>query len=115
MNDEHHDFRGYAGSVAGGVFKPGDEVVVLPSGLPTKIAGSTRSTARSPRPSPPMSVTLLLEDDIDISRGDMICRPNNQPTSGQDIEAMVCWMTEQSARRAPSSRSSTRPAPGVRS
>ncbi len=89
-----HDYRGYAGQVAGGVLKPGDEVMHLPSGLTTKI---TRiDTARGPvaEAFPPMSVTLVLEDDLDISRGDMICRPHNQPLVSQDVEGMVCWMSE---------------------
>ena len=89
-----HDYRGYAGQVAGGVLKPGDEVMHLPSGLTTKIAHI--DTARGPVPEayPPMSVTLVLEDDLDISRGDMICRPHNQPLVSQDVEAMVCWMSD---------------------
>ncbi|MGH3164433.1 MAG: elongation factor 1-alpha C-terminal domain-related protein, partial [Trebonia sp.] len=90
---ELHDYRGYAGQVAGGVLKPGDEVVHLPSGFPTRIkridfAGTTIDEAYSP-----MSVTLLLEDDVDISRGDLICRPNNRPAVAQDIEGMVVWMS----------------------
>ena len=91
---ELHDYRGYAGQVAGGVLKPGDEVMHLPSGLTTKI--QRIDTAQGPLPEvfPPMSVTLVLEDDLDISRGDMICRPHNQPSVSQDIEAMVCWMSE---------------------
>ena len=90
---ELHDYRGYAGQVAGGVLKPGDEVMHLPSGLTTTI--SRIDTARGPVPEayPPMSVTLLLDDDLDISRGDMICRPHNQPLVTQDVEAMVCWMS----------------------
>jgi bifunctional enzyme CysN/CysC len=91
---ELHDYRGYAGQVAGGVLKPGDEVMHLPSGLTTTI--SRIDTARGPvsQAFPPMSVTLLLADDLDISRGDMFCRPHNQPSATQDIEAMVCWMAE---------------------
>jgi bifunctional enzyme CysN/CysC len=91
---ELHDYRGYAGQVAGGVLKPGDEVMHLPSGLTTTI--SRIDTARGPvdEAFPPMSVTLLLADDLDISRGDMLCRPHNQPPATQDVEAMVCWMTE---------------------
>jgi bifunctional enzyme CysN/CysC len=89
-----HDYRGYAGQVAGGVLKPGDEVMHLPSGLTTKIARI--DTARGPVPEAysPMSVTLVLEDDLDVSRGDMICRPHNQPMASQDIEGMVSWMSE---------------------
>src|SRR6266702_3723844 len=91
---ELHDYRGYAGQVAGGVLKPGDEVRHLPSGFTTSIARI--DTARGPVPEayPPMSVTLVLEDDLDISRGDMICRPHNQPMGSQDVEGMVCWMSE---------------------
>jgi bifunctional enzyme CysN/CysC len=88
-----HDYRGYAGQVAGGVLKPGDEVLHLPSGLSTTVRGIESAGRAVPEAFPPMSVTLLLDDDVDISRGDMICRPNNRPTSAQDIEAMVCWMT----------------------
>ena len=100
---ELHDYRGYAGQVAGGVLKPGDEVMHLPSGLTTKI--KRIDTARGPvdEAFAPMSVTLLLEDDLDISRGDMICRPHNQPEVTQDVEAMVSWMSE-SAVLTPRSR-----------
>ena len=94
---EHHDYRGYAGRVAGGVFKPGDEVVVMPSGFTSRIRRIDTFDGPVDEAHSPMSVTILLEDEIDISRGDMICRPHNQPTAGQDIEAMVCWMTEQSS------------------
>jgi bifunctional enzyme CysN/CysC len=89
-----HDYRGYAGQVAGGVIKPGDEVMHLPSGFTTTV--KRIDTARGPVPEafPPMSVTLVLDDDIDISRGDMICRPHNQPSVTQDVDAMVCWMSE---------------------
>ena len=91
---ELHDYRGYAGEVAGGVIKPGDEVMHLPSGFTTTV--KRIDTARGPvdEAFPPMSVTLVLDDDIDISRGDMICRPHNQPSATQDVEAMVCWMSE---------------------
>ena len=89
-----HDYRGYAGEVAGGVIKPGDEVMHLPSGFTTMV--KRIDTARGPvdEAFPPMSVTLVLGGDIDISRGDMICRPHNQPSVTQDVEAMVCWMSE---------------------
>jgi bifunctional enzyme CysN/CysC len=89
-----HDYRGYAGQVAGGVIKPGDEVMHLPSGFTTTV--KRIDTARGPvdEAFPPMSVTLVLGDDIDISRGDMICRPHNQPSATQDVDAMVCWMSE---------------------
>ncbi|MFG1947861.1 sulfate adenylyltransferase subunit CysN [Nonomuraea sp. NPDC048826] len=87
-----HDYRGYAGQVAGGVLKPGDEVVHLPSGLTTRIAAIDTFDGPVEEAFPPMSVTLRFEDDLDISRGDMIARPNNQPHAAQDLEAMICWM-----------------------
>ena len=88
-----HDYRGYAGQVAGGVLKPGDEVVHLPSGFSSRIKRIVGSAgADVDEAFAPMSVTLLLDDDVDISRGDMICRPNNRAAAAQDIEAMVCWM-----------------------
>jgi bifunctional enzyme CysN/CysC len=90
----HHDYRGYAGVVAGGVLKPGDEVVVLPSGLPSKIERIETFEGPVDAAFAPMSVTVHLSDDVDVSRGDMICRPNNQPFVGQDLDAMVCWMTD---------------------
>jgi bifunctional enzyme CysN/CysC len=91
---ELHDYRGYAGQVAGGVIKPGDEVMHLPSGFTTRV--KRIDTARGPvaEAFPPMSVTLVLDDDIDISRGDMICRPHNQPSVTQDVNVMVSWMSE---------------------
>jgi bifunctional enzyme CysN/CysC len=95
MSDAHHDYRGYAGQVVGGVLKPGDEVVVLPSGFASTIASIDLGDGTSVDEAfHPMSVTITLADDIDVSRGDMICRPRNQPSVGQDIEAMVCWMSE---------------------
>jgi bifunctional enzyme CysN/CysC len=88
------DYRGYAGQVASGVLKPGDEVLILPSGLTTRIAGIDTFDGPVDEAFPPMSVTVRLEDEIDVSRGDMICRPHNAPTVAQDIEAMICWMDE---------------------
>jgi len=88
------DYRGYAGQVASGVLKPGDEVLVLPSGFTSRIAAVETADGPVPEAFPPMSVTVRLTDEIDISRGDMICRPNNAPAVAQDIEAMVCWMDE---------------------
>jgi sulfate adenylyltransferase subunit 1 len=89
-----HDYRGYAGQVAGGVIKPGDEVMHLPSGFTTTVKRIDTAYGTVPEAFPPMSVTLVLGDDIDISRGDMICRPHNQPAVTQDVNAMVCWMSE---------------------
>lgn len=88
------DYRGYAGQVASGVLKPGDEVLVLPSGFTSRIAAVETADGPVPEAFPPMSVTVRLTDEIDISRGDMICRPHNAPAVAQDIEAMVCWMDE---------------------
>jgi bifunctional enzyme CysN/CysC len=96
-NNAHHDYRGYAGTVAGGVMKPGDEIVVLPSGFTSRIAAIDTADGEVAEAFSPMSVTLRLEDDIDISRGDMICRNRNRPHVGQDLEAMVCWMSEQAS------------------
>ncbi|HEV2537080.1 MAG TPA: GTP-binding protein [Streptosporangiaceae bacterium] len=99
---ELHDYRGYAGQVAGGVLKPGDEVLHLPSGFSTKVQRIESAGQPVAEAFAPMSVTLLLDDDVDISRGDMICRPHNRPAGAQDIEAMVCWMSSEAklARRS---------------
>lgn len=92
--DEHHDYRGYAGRVAGGIMKKGDRVVVLPSGFASTIKKIDTFDGEIDAAFPPMSATILLEDDIDVSRGDMIVRENNQPEVTQDIELMVCWFNE---------------------
>jgi bifunctional enzyme CysN/CysC len=89
-----HDYRGYAGEIAGGVLKPGDEVMHLPSGLTTTIRRIDTAKGPVPEAFPPMSITLLLDDDLDISRGDMFCRSHNKPAATQDVDAMVCWMSE---------------------
>lgn len=93
-SDDYHDYRGYAGRVAGGVFKPGDRVAVLPSGFTTTIERIETYDGAVEEAFPPMSVTMLLADDIDISRGNMIVRENNQPEVTQDIEVMICWFNE---------------------
>ncbi len=97
-----HDYRGYAGQVAGGVLKPGDEVLHLPSGFATKVRRIEAAGTEIAEAFAPMSVTLLLDDDVDISRGDMICRPHNRPAAAQDIDAMICWMSSETvlARRS---------------
>jgi bifunctional enzyme CysN/CysC len=100
QSTEHHDYRGYAGTVAGGMLKPGDEVTVLPSGFSTRIASIDTADGPVAEAVSPMAVIVRLEDDLDVSRGDMICRPNNQPAVTQDLEAMVCWMSEVSELRA---------------
>ncbi|MDQ4035331.1 MAG: GTP-binding protein [Chloroflexota bacterium] len=94
QSTEVRDYRGYAGTVAGGVFKVGDDVVVLPSGFETRIAAIDGPNGEVDEAFPPMSVALRLEDDLDISRGDMICRPHNAAISSQNIDAMVCWMAD---------------------
>ena len=89
-----HDYRGYAGQVASGTFEPGHEVLVLPSGLTSVIEGIDTFDGPVDEAFPPMSVTLRLGDDLDVSRGDMICRVHNRPSVGQDIDAMVTWLAE---------------------
>jgi len=93
-SDDYHDYRGYAGRVAGGVLKPGDDVMALPSGFTSKIKSIDTFKGNVEQAFSPMSVTIRLEDEIDISRGDMIVRPNNQQEYGQDVEVMVCWLHE---------------------
>lgn len=94
QRDEFHDFRGYAGRVAGGVFKRGDKVMVLPSGFTTTVKSIINHTQELEETFPPQSVVITLDDDIDISRGDMIVKENNVPQIGQDIDVMMCWMSE---------------------
>ncbi|HUA03572.1 MAG TPA: adenylyl-sulfate kinase [Solirubrobacteraceae bacterium] len=88
------DYRGYAGQIAAGVFRAGDPVVVLPSGEETRIAAVDTSEGSMTEACAPMSVTIRLDGDLDISRGDMICRPHNRPTVDRHLEAIVCWMTD---------------------
>ena len=92
--DEYHDYRGYAGRVAGGILKKGDSVRLLPSGFTSKIAKIDTFDGEVEQAFPPMSVTILLEDDLDLSRGDMIVRENNVPRVEQDLEAMICWFAD---------------------
>jgi bifunctional enzyme CysN/CysC len=94
---EHRDYRGFAGSVVGGIFKEGDEVMVLPSRKTSTIAQIDTPDGAVAQSFPPMAVTLRLEDELDVSRGDMICRPSNQPTASSRFEAMVCWFDETSS------------------
>ena len=94
QSDEYHDYRGYAGRIAGGIFKPGDEVAVLPSGFTSKIKSIDTEQGSLEEAFAPMSVTLTLEDDIDVSRGDMLVRENNQPNVEQDIDIMLCWLND---------------------
>ena len=95
QSQEYPDYRGYAGRVTGGVFKPGDEVIALPSGFTTNIKTIETFENEEEEAYTPMSVSMTLEDDIDISRGDMIAKPDNQPTVGQDIDLMVCWLNKE--------------------
>ena len=92
-SDRHHDFRGFAGRVAGGVFKLGDEITALPSGFTTKISKIMLGEKEIEEAFFPQSVTIQLEDEIDISRGDMLVKPNNQPNSSQDLDARICWFS----------------------
>lgn len=94
QSTEHHDFRAYGGAVAGGVLKPGDKVAVLPSGFTSRIKAIRGPHGEVSEASAPMSVAIQLEDELDVSRGNMICRLNNQPDATQEFEAMICWMAD---------------------
>ncbi len=94
QSSRYPDYRGYAGPVASGVLKPGDEVIVLPSGFSSRIAALDTADGPVAEAYPPMSVIVRLTEDLDVSRGDMICRPHNAPAAVQDIDAMVCWMSD---------------------
>jgi bifunctional enzyme CysN/CysC len=98
MTEEHHDYRGYAGQVAGGVLEPGSEVVVLPGGQRTTIAGIDTFSGEVEAAFPTMSVTLRLADHLDVSRGDMIVGPEDHPVTARELDAMVCWMGEKPLR-----------------
>jgi sulfate adenylyltransferase subunit 1 len=91
-SDVHHDYRGYAGKIVSGIFKPNDRVTVLPSGFSTTITSVEAPKGSIDEAFPPMSVVMQLKDDLDISRGDMIIREHNTPLIGQDLDIMVCWM-----------------------
>nr|MDQ3642848.1 GTP-binding protein [Actinomycetota bacterium] len=99
MSDAHHDYRGYAGQVAGGVIRAGDDVVVLPSGLRSQVAGIDTYDGPVEEAFTGMSVTVRLTDDVDVSRGDMLVRADDQPSTSQDVEAVVCWMIDQPLRQ----------------
>jgi sulfate adenylyltransferase subunit 1 len=94
QSPEFPDYRGYAGRIEGGVFKPGDQVTILPSGFMSKIKSIDTFNGEVEEAFSPMSVCITLEDNIDISRGDMLVRENNKPTVDQDIDVMICWMNE---------------------
>jgi bifunctional enzyme CysN/CysC len=95
MDDAHHDYRGYAGQVAAGVLRAGDEVAVLPGGHRTRIEAIDTSDGEIEVAFPTMSVTVRLEDELDVSRGDMIVNPDDPPVAGRELEAMICWMSSQ--------------------
>ena len=98
QNDTHRDYRGYAGRVSGGIFRVGDEVKVLPSGFRSKIKSINKFEEQVSQIFDGISASIVLEDDIDVSRGDMIVKPNNMPNPTQDITAMLCWFDNESAR-----------------
>lgn len=95
---DHQDYRGYAGRIAGGVFKPGDKIKVLPSGFNSTIKSIEFNGQKLDEAFSPMSVVMTIEDEIDISRGDMLVRPNNQPDIDQNIDFMICWMNKKPLR-----------------
>lgn len=94
---EYQDFRGYAGRIAGGIFRPGDDVLVMPSGFTSKVKSIHLGDKEVQEAFAPMSVTITLEDEIDISRGDIIAKPNNHPVAEQDVDLMICWMNQRTA------------------
>jgi sulfate adenylyltransferase subunit 1 len=94
QSTRYPDYRGYAGQVASGVLKPGDEIMVLPSGFTSRIAAIDTADGPVAEAHPPMSVTIRFTDDLDVSRGDLICRPHNAPKPTQDLDALICWMDE---------------------
>ncbi len=96
-DDENRDYRGYAGRIASGVLRPGDEVTVMPSGFTSKIKSIDTFEGAVDEAFAPMSVSVTLEDDIDISRGDMIVRSNNKPDASQDLDVMLCWLHKNSS------------------
>lgn len=98
QNETHRDYRGYAGRVASGIFRKGDDVTVMPSGFTSKVKSINLYDNELEEAYAPMSVSITLEDDIDISRGDMIVRSNNKPEPSQDVEVMLCWLNNSPAK-----------------
>jgi sulfate adenylyltransferase subunit 1 len=98
QSDSHRDYRGYAGRIASGIIRVGDDITVLPSGFTSKVKSIDTLDKTLKEAYAPMSVSLTLEDDIDISRGDMIVRSNNKPNASQDIEVMLCWLHNDPAK-----------------
>ena len=104
MADEHHDYRGYAGEVASGIWRAGDEVVVLPSGRRSRVAAVETFDHELDAAIPGQSVTIRLEDDVDVGRGDMLADPERAPTVARELTAELCWMSETPARAAREAR-----------
>ncbi|MEO2127032.1 MAG: GTP-binding protein [Christiangramia sp.] len=98
QSEEHRDYRGYAGRVASGIYRIGDEVAVLPSGFTSKIKSMNAGELEIKEAYAPMSIAMTLEDDIDVSRGDMIVKKNNQPEGEQEFDVMLCWLNNDSAQ-----------------
>ncbi len=98
MSDEYHDYRGYAGQVAGGVWRAGDDVVALPSGRRTRVAAVETVDGPVEAAVPGMSIVVRLEDDLDLPRGDMLVDPDDQPVTARELEATICWMSERPLR-----------------
>jgi bifunctional enzyme CysN/CysC len=94
MSDDHHDYRGYAGTVASGIWRAGDEVVVLPSGLRSRVAAVETADGELDAAVPPQSVVVRLEDDLDVSRGDLLADPENAPEAVRELRARVCWFSD---------------------
>ena len=98
QNDEHRDYRGYAGRVASGIYRTGDEVAVLPSGFTSKIKSMNAGDLEIKEAYAPMSISMTLDDEIDVSRGDMIVKQNNQPEGEQEFDVMLCWLNNEAAK-----------------
>ena len=98
QSEAHRDYRGYAGRVASGIYRTGDEIAVLPSGFTSKIKSMNAGEHEVAEAYAPMSVSMTLEDDIDVSRGDMIVKKNNQPEPSQEFDVMLCWLNNAAAR-----------------
>lgn len=98
QNETHRDYRGYAGRIASGVFRVGDEITVMPSGFTSTIKSIDTFDAELKEAYAPMSVSITLDDDVDVSRGNMIVRSNNKPEATQDIEVMLCWLNNSPAK-----------------
>ena len=94
QSESHHDYRGYGGQLAGGVLRPGDEVMVMPSGVTTRVTRLEHAGRELDVAYPQMSVTVHLADNVDLSRGDLLCRPHQQPSISQDLQARICWMSD---------------------